>query len=443
MHAAHPTGSPSAGISPEGNARWLTRLRWAAIFGQTITILVASRVAGPVVRLGPLLAIVVIEVAFNVAVARLLRRDHRFRPGEIVAHLVFDLLSLTALLHFSGGPSNPFNFLYLVQIVLAAVLLGTRPALALAALSAILFGGLFVPGFLARSPDGGHRGHDAMAGNSPHDVMMRWHLEGMWIAFVIAAVLIVYFLGQILAELARKRVELERARERATRFERLSALTTLAAGAAHELATPLSTIAVISNELSRRFDREGLADADLREDTVLLRSEVRRCQAILQRMSIVAGGVRAGTAVPVRAGEVVDAVLRSLPAGRVRHAVSEAARAARVAPDGDGLRHALRAVVQNAIDASPPDGPVDVEVDVVGQEVEFRVSDRGPGIPEDRRALVTEPFYTTKAPGQGMGLGLFIADSVVAQSNGSLRLEGHPGGAGTVVRLRLPIHPSP
>ncbi|HMB68670.1 MAG TPA: sensor histidine kinase, partial [bacterium] len=208
------------------NAVWLTRLRWAAIVGQTVTILVARLAVGPAIQVVPLLVIVGAQTLFNLTVALLLRRGVSFGRRTLLAHITLDLVALTALLHFSGGPSNPFNFLYLVQIVLAAVLLGARPAYFLIAVSAGLFGALFF------TAGGGDHMHEQS--------MMKWHLEGMWIAFVIAAILIVLFVGQILGQLARQRAELESERDRASRHERLSSLATLAAGAAHELATPLS-----------------------------------------------------------------------------------------------------------------------------------------------------------------------------------------------------------
>jgi two-component system sensor histidine kinase RegB len=410
--------------SPTSSAMWLTRLRWAAIGGQTITILVAHRVAGPEIQLRPLLGIIAFETAFNLLVVLAQRHGWTFGRTALVSHLTVDLLALTALLHFSGGPSNPFNFLYLVQIVLAAVVLGTRPAYFLAAISAVLFAALFVPGLR----DGDLHSH----------MMMQWHLQGMWIAFVIAALLIIQFLGQILSALARQRAELERERERASRHEKLSSLVTLAAGAAHELATPLSTIAVISSELSHRFHADPAVPADVSEDTALLRQEVRRCQDILERMSVAAGQSPGDTSQRVLVGDVVRSVLSQLEGDRVEVSASPAAMATEIVAAVGGLRRSIRAVVDNALDASPFDGRVRLQIEVGEEDVEFRVIDAGRGIPAELRARVVDPFFTTKPPGKGMGLGLFLADNALQQMGGSLSIESGPGGRGTSVRLRLP-----
>jgi two-component system sensor histidine kinase RegB len=413
-------------LSKDLNAVWLTRLRWAAIVGQTVTILVARLVVGPDIRLPPLLAIVAAQTLFNLAVALLLRRGTAFGRRTLLAHFTVDLIALTALLHFSGGPSNPFNFLYLVQIVLAAVLLGARPAYFLIAVSAALFGALFFT-------SGGEHVHQHF--------MMEWHLEGMWIAFVIAAILIVLFVGQILGQLGRQRAELEAERERASRHERLSSLATLAAGTAHELATPLSTIAVVSKELARRARSAG-AD-ELVDDTELLREEVRRCQEILERMAVSAGQSRGESVRPTAVGELVDSVLEGLARERVDVRASEKARTARILIRGGGLRHAVRAVVENALDASGDSERVDLSVDVTDGALDLVVTDRGRGIPEELRARVVEPFFTTKPPGKGMGLGLFLTDNVLRQMGGRFDLEPGPGGRGTAARLRVPLEPSP
>jgi two-component system sensor histidine kinase RegB len=103
-----------------------------------------------------------------------------------------------------------------------------------------------------------------------------------------------------------------------------------------------------------------------------------------------------------------------------------------------GLRRSIRAVVDNALDASPFDGRVRLEIEVGEEDVEFRVIDAGRGIPAELRARVVDPFFTTKPPGKGMGLGLFLADNALQQMGGSLSIESGPGGRGTSVRLRLP-----
>jgi two-component system sensor histidine kinase RegB len=418
------TGAPNRSPSPTGNAMWLTRLRWAAIGGQTITILVAHRIAGPEIRLRPLLGIIAFETAFNLIVLLVQRRGWTFGRTALVSHLTIDLLALTALLHFSGGPSNPFNFLYLVQIVLAAVVLGTGPAYFLAAVSAVLFAALFVPGL---------RGGDLHS-----HMMMQWHLQGMWIAFVIAAFLIIQFLGQILSALARHSAELERERERASRHEKVSSLVTLAAGAAHELATPLSTIAVIAGELSHRFQAGPSVPADVSADTTLLRQEVRRCQEILEKMSVAAGQSPGDTSQRVRVSEVVDSVVAPIEGDRIEVRASPEAMATEIVTPAGGLRRSLRAVVDNAIDASPIDGRVLLEIEVAEDDVEFRVIDRGRGIPKELRARVLDPFFTTKPPGRGMGLGLFLADNAMRQMGGSMAIDSGPGARGTCVRLRIP-----
>lgn len=422
--AAHPAGRHDpAALLPK--VRWLTRLRWAAIVGQTVTIAVAMRFLDLGVPRPPLAAIVLAQVLLNLGVTAAVRRGVEFADRGLLGLLVADVLFLTALLHFAGGPSNPFNFLYLVYIVLAAVLVGARAAAWLTAMSAVLFSLLFLP---------------AAFGKEIHvHAMMKWHLQGMWVAFVIAAGLIVSFMGRIDAEVAAQREALAAARARAERSERLSSLATVVAGAAHELGTPLSTIAVVSGEVARGLAAFPGASAGLREDADILRSEVARCRAIIERMAESSGYARGEAYGDLVAGPFVrGAFAGDLPAERFDIRFDPGADLLEFTGPRIGLSLALRALLKNALDASPPGALPRLHVSGDDARVAFEVLDDGAGIPEEARERVVEPFFTTKPPGKGMGLGLFLADNVMRELRGRLRLEAGPGGRGTRATLEFP-----
>jgi two-component system sensor histidine kinase RegB len=334
--------------------------------------------------------------------------------------LVLDVAALTGLLLFSGGAQNPFNFLYLVHVVLAAVLLGTRDAWILTLISAGLFAVLFVLG---------PKGHN-------HD-LMKWHLHGMWLAFVIASALVVTFLGRILRELQQRREELAIARERTYRAEAISRLGLLATGAAHELATPLSTIALVANELVRQTKEP--TTPRLREDAALLRSEVERCRSILEEMTNDSGQTTGEELSTVTVEEIVDnALFRMKEGSRIAVAIADSVKDVPLEVPLRGLSRALSAVAENALEASGPIERVELAVAARGDRVEFTVLDRGPGIPEDLRERVTEPFFTTKARGRGLGLGLFFAQTLCNELGGELALAARSDGSGTRVTMAVP-----
>ena len=220
---------------------WLVQLRWAAA---ALFILLAIA-AGAVFHISmPLVAVagvLALQISSNVALARWVARRHTVRASTVATIMALDTVLLTLLLALSGGPSNPFSVLYLVDVALGAVVL--PPALTWALLLCALscFGALFVPvpWSFGRAPLG-------------HAELMDLHLRGMWVAFAVAAVTLVAFVLRVRRTLAEREAELARERERAVGRERLASLGTLAAGTAHALGTPLSTIAVAARELRDR-----------------------------------------------------------------------------------------------------------------------------------------------------------------------------------------------
>src|SRR6185369_2055893 len=198
-----------------------------------------------------------------------------------------------------------FSFLYLVNIALSAVVLRSLWTWTLVVLSLACFGALF-----AAAPAHGHAEH------------MQMHLQGMWVAFGVAAVFITYFVQRVTGALAARDVELAAANERTARHERLASLATLAAGAAHELSTPLSTIAIAAKELERRLASDGDAGADAR----LIREQVERCRQILAHMADDAGASSGETVEAVPIASIVDGALRGLDDPRIEVRIDADAR---------------------------------------------------------------------------------------------------------------------
>ena len=209
--------------------------------------------------------------ASNLLAGRVIRRlGTRPALGTLLA---LDTLCLTALLALTGGPANPFTVLYLVQITLSAVILSKAWTWALGLVSAAGFGLLFA--VHVRLPI--FEAHHTADGFSAH-------LTGMWLAFAAGALLITVFIGKVSEALRKREQEVLALRDRLARHERLGAIATLAAGAAHELGTPLGTIAVASKDLEY-YATEISRNAEVAEDARLIRSEVERCRRILNQMS--------------------------------------------------------------------------------------------------------------------------------------------------------------
>jgi two-component system sensor histidine kinase RegB len=225
------------------------------------------------------------------------------------------------------------------------------------------------------------------------------------------------------------------------RAEKLEALGTLAAGAAHELASPLSTIAVAVSEAHRELVRSGV-EGPVVEDLELVRREVTRCRSILDRMATRSGQPAAGLPEQLSAEELIGDVLDELAeAGRVDVEWRNGAADAQLYVPSVALAQAIRAVVKNGIDATDtidPAGRVTLRGDHLANRLRLEIADRGPGMPTAVIDRAGEPFFTTKAAGSGMGLGLFLARSVIERLGGSLRLES-PKTGGALVTIVLPL----
>lgn len=405
---------------------WLVRLRWGAVLGQTATIAVAVLGLKLDLPILPLAVLVATTVVSNAALALRLQRADDVATRTVGLVLAADILVLSGLLYCSGGPSNPFSVMYLVHVTLAALVLGVRWAGAMVALSAVLYATLFFWHVPVAALNHAHH-----HGASPFSV----HLQGMWIAFTIAASLIAYFVARVAGALRAREAELAQAKEVAARSEKLASLTTLAAGAAHELGTPLGTIAIAAKELERSIR----ADADeALDDARLIRTEVERCRAIVQRMSAHAGDTMGELPRPTTAAEVFRSCVERLGRDASTNVVVEATDAARFACPLEGLVQVLLSLVQNGRWAvRDAGGRVVLTSSATPSAVRLVVKDDGVGITADALARIGEPFFTTKPPGEGMGLGLFLARTFAERWGGGFEIESR-AGHGTIATVSLP-----
>jgi two-component system sensor histidine kinase RegB len=410
------------------NLSWLVHLHWWAILGQAFMIAGAEAWTGigmPNAALGLLIGL---EIVGNFALGAWTHRA-RVTDGAIAAVMLIDAAVLTILLDLTGGTANPFSTLYLVNVALAAVLLPSRWTWLLTAGSLLGFGSLFI--------------HEAMFGQSHHiqggidrGRLLDAHLRGSWVAFAVAAVFLVAFVQRLTRALADRERELQQTRGRAERREKLASLATLAAGAAHELSTPLSTIAVVAKELQRELAED--VRPEVRGDLQLVREQVARCREILDRMAANAGeNVGEGFA-PMPVQRWVDAALDGvLGRERVEIEIEPGAERASLAGPMRALAEALRGLLKNAIQASDPGAPVMLRVSTPGDRIRVAVLDRGRGMTPDVLSRVGEPFFTTKVPGEGMGLGLFLTRALAEQLGGEFQISSTPG-EGTEARIELP-----
>lgn len=348
----------------------------------------------------------------------------RFPQHMLGAVFALDIICFTGVLAASGGSMNPFTIAYLVQITLSSVLLHQAWTWGLGALATAAYGALFwLPVLeIAGPPHGLHHN-------------MHQHLMGMWLAFVIGAALITFFIARVSSRLRRRQQEIVTLQRELQRQERLASLVTLAAGAAHEISTPLGTIAIAAREMELTASAGSFAD-----DARLIRQQVERCRQIVEQMSL-RGGELAGEALKdATFNQVLDQAIAQLPPDlQLRIQRNTPVPEATIRIPTRATAQALAGLLKNAIQASEQSQLVEFHASADGEDASFVVRDHGVGMDAATLARVAEPFFTTRPAGEGMGLGAYLAHLYAARMGGNLHYESVPG-QGTTVTLSLPLN---
>ena len=337
--------------------------------------------------------------------------------------LILDVAILTLLLYLSGGSTNPFTLMFLLPVVVAASLLSMRYIWSIAFLTILAYSFLLF-NYQPFLPLEHHmEGHFSV------------HIIGMWWGFVISAALIAAFAARMGQTLRERDHILAEAKEKALRDEQLVALGSLAAGAAHELGTPLGTIAILSAELEDEYQ----SDQELNERLQILRSQVSRCKETLATLSASAGQLQAAAGRSQLLDQYLDETIQQWQ--KLRPGISLLINlhgpqpAPRILAE-QTLTQAMLNIFNNAADASPDD--IDIRAKWSTDHLTLEVRDRGPGVDEEVSAYIGHSIFTTKGSDQGMGLGLFLAYSVVHRLGGDVSLHNRQGGgACTIVTLPL------
>ena len=429
-----------------GSSTWLLHLRWFAVAGQLITILAAGSLTRVELPYVPLLAFVGLTAITNVLygvwlhgsspIDRIQSRQNLATSADdtatthhrvALALMLLDLVTLTAMLYFSGGVHNPFSYFYFVNLAVGGVTIRRGAAWSLTVMAIAGFT------FLLR--------HsiplEGISAGPSTDFDLR--TGGQLLAFATCSTVVTYYVTRTAGELKERERQLRHAQAEQAASHRLEGLTTLAAGAAHELATPLSTIDVIVRELSRHLE-----DIDKPEsvatDLELIDGQLEMCRQILGRMRNAAGDSMAQRWDRTTLGELIDATLEGV---RDPHRVDVTDNTDEVESQTlwmpqEAVAQAVRNLIHNGLDASGQDGRVRLLSELVPGHVRLMVVDAGQGMTHEVLGRASDPFFTTKEPGRGIGLGLFLTRNVISQLGGELEFFSKPG-EGTRAIVTLPF----
>ncbi len=402
-------------VGGELSSRLLVLLRWLAAVGQGVTLFAVWKL-GVEVPLLQCACAVLITLLSNAVLKWWLRQIGGHLRDGFFHVLLWDALTLTILLHWTGGLENPFTLFYLVQLTLAAVALRTSAVIGLGVLMMAGCVWLWLESVPLRMQDG-----SAVSA----ELMMR----GAFTALVLAGSFILTLLLALRRRSHRLQKERERLRAELESRDRFLSVAALATGFAHELATPLGTIALAVGEMKAEPNEQAVE---------IIAREVARCQGVLQRLRELGQEATGQSAAACDVAEVVKSALNDLAAmqrGRVRLTLNVAQAEVTCA----GLHEALLVLLRNALLSSADDLPVLLIVDVVQTSVRFTMRDRGPGFTAEMLRHWGEPFRSTRENGAGMGLGLFFVRRLAASMHGTLEITNQSTGGACVV-FSLPLH---
>ena len=402
------------------NLLQLVDLRWLAVAGQLLTILVVQFLLDVNLPLREMLTLLAVLALFNVASWLRTRLALPVVHAELFAGLLVDVAVLTGQLYYSGGVSNPFIFLFLLQVAVATALLRTRYVWGLVLATACAFVALTLwhrPLPLTGLPQA------ALAGD---------YVVGLLVCFGLNAALLVIFVGRISRNLRRRDEALATLRQRAAEEEHIVRMGLLASGAAHELGTPLATLAVILGDWSRMAPFAG--EPELREEIEEMQRQIARCKAIVAGILSSAGETRGDAPVETTLHAFLDGLVADWK--RTRGAELDYRREGLDLPiiSDTALAQMVGNILDNAIEAAPG-APLRLRADWDEDTLTLVVQDRGPGFPPDMLERLGSPYQSSK--GTGRGLGLFLSVNVARTLGGRIAAHNVPGGAEVTITLPL------
>ncbi len=401
----------------------LVYLRWLAVIGQVATVLYVQYGLGIALPLQQMAAVVVVLVSLNIFSLYLLHGKISIHNSEIFVALLVDVGALTALLYFSGGATNPFISLYLLQVSLGAVLLETWTTWSLVVITGLCFLWLTIA-------------HDdiVLPAASP-GTFADLYMRGLFVCYLIAAILLVLFITRINRNVRTRDQHLANLRQQSAEEDHIVRLGLMASGAAHELGTPLATLSVILNDWQHM--PEMVQTLEIAEEIVEMQAQVERCKTILSGILMSSGEARGEGTVHTTIRAFFDGVANDWRLARtpVRFVYTYS-----IAPDGPMIADtALQQIIFNVLDNALEASPAWLSL-VVRREASYlviEVTDRGPGFSPEMLQSLGKPYRSSKNQ-PGHGLGLFLVVNVVRKLGGSVTASNTAVG-GASVKIVLPL----
>jgi two-component system, sensor histidine kinase RegB len=403
---------------------WYIRLRWFAFLGQSLVL--AISVYGFKLTLAwPSIFALLCAIPISNLIC-LISPFSNYPEKKLVGSLLtLDTILLTFVLSLAGGPTNPFTIVYLLHVVIAAVLLTPKWTWAISLLSVICFTSLFY--YTVDVPEWQHHG-------AHHGFSL--HLHGMLFAYTTVALLVAYFLNQIIGDLQKKELKLQRLEIISQNQQKLTSLATVTANAAHELGSPLATIAVVCHELERSL-LNAQENKDVIDDITLLKSEISRCKQIIQELSERTGDLSSEAPRWLTVKEICLNVIKQLKCHE--NVCIEDKDSCLINAPSKAITLIIKSILKNALEASiDSNNKINIKIENRNELTLISITDAGYGMDENTLEHIGEPFFTTKS-NKGMGLGVYLSKLTLQQIGGTLTFDSK-ANIGTTAVISLPTN---
>ncbi|MGK2909083.1 MAG: ATP-binding protein [Sphingobium sp.] len=414
-------------VSPDAaghrNMVQLVQLRWLAVAGQLATILIVHFGMGVELPLLPMLGVLIALVVLNVISLAVLRKRRGMANAELFVALLLDVAALTVQLYLSGGATNPFVSLFLLQVVLGSVLLDRWSSWVIVIATSLCFAFLMFAYQPLRVPQ------------AYTEDLFGLHVQGMWACFALMAVLLVLFVTRISGNLRARDNYLADMRQQAAEQDHIVRIGLLATGAAHELGTPLSSLSVALNDWQRM--PQIASQPEMAQEVLEMQAEVQRCKAIVTGILLSAGAERGEASVATTMHGFFDTLVAEWRATRPYADLHYDSRFGEDMPivSVTTLKQVIYNLLDNAAEAST--GIITLIVERQDQALRFVVRDTGTGFPAEILANIGKPYYSTKGR-PGAGLGLFLVVNVMRKLGGDVTARNRAQG-GAEVTATLPL----
>ncbi|OAK66735.1 histidine kinase [Variovorax paradoxus] len=421
--------APRAGVASLDNAtghqnmQQLIQLRWFAVVGQVVTILVVHYGFAIRLPLDHMLQVLTCLALFNMVSLLRARSHRRVTNGELFLALLVDVATLTAQLYLSGGATNPFVFLFLLQVTLGAVLLKPWSTWTIVVITSICFAGLALFSRPLALPLDHNRG------------LWSPYIQGMLVCFALNAALLVIFITRISRNLRARDARLADLRQRASEEEHIVRMGLLASGAAHELGTPLATLAVILGDW-RRLPHFS-SDPELLTEVAEMELQIQRCKSIVSGILLSAGEARGESSEETTVSTFLDDLIEEWRTTRPIEDFEYDNHFGRDLPmvSDSALKQMICNVLDNALEASPHWLRLEAAHDA--DALTITVTDAGPGFLPAILKEFGKPYQSSKGR-PGGGLGLFLVVNVARTVGGRVAAGNRPEG-GAIVKITLPL----